>query len=597
LCRLKIKDLFSVNILKEFVSNSMEQAQRVINSTLKRLRDMENQPSYQELEQRIARLEQKLSQARGRETPSDQELDIKLQGMLDYSPQAVVVTELETGRIIDANAAFCGEFRTLKENIVGRTVLDLGLYSAQLREQLKDQLHRIGYVYGQEMELTLLDGSQKVVKLYSKLVPIQQTVYAVTMFNDITKRRLIEQDLLQAKNNAEAANRSKSEFLANMSHEIRTPLNGILGMLQLMHMCDLDPEQQEYVHNAQLASKNLNTILSDILDLAKIEAGKLSLTQSAFDINDVLNEVYGSFIYQFQHKGLLLILEVHPDTPSHLWGDPSRIRQVLFNLVGNAVKFTDGGRVTVSVAPLGRADRAPSSLSNEASGSSCRERLLFSVSDTGQGMTDEMVTTIFDPFVQGNSPPSQPSSGTGLGLRIVKEVVELMGGNVSISSSPDQGTTVYFTLILAREEPASQRPGQNLLASCAPCKQPTPSRKVLVVDDDQLSRTTVTHMLNKNGQEVRQAASGEESLKLLDQEDCDLVLMDIRMPEMDGIEAAKRIKSMYAHKEHPAPPIIAMTAYAMKGDRGKLLASGLDGYLAKPFAWQDLNAVLRDFAD
>ncbi|MFO7803649.1 MAG: ATP-binding protein [Desulfovermiculus sp.] len=558
---------------------------------------MEHAPSYQELEQRIARLEQELTQARGRENPPDQEVDIKLQGMLDYSPQAVVLTELDTGRIIDVNAVFCCEFRTHKENIVGRTVLELGLYSAQLREQFKEQLLRDGYVYGLEMELTLLDGSQKVVKLYSKQVPTRQTVYAVTMFNDITKRRDIEQDLLQAKNSAEAANRAKSEFLANMSHEIRTPLNGMLGMLQLMHTCDLDPEQREYVHNAQLASKNLNTILSDILDLAKIEAGKLSLSQNAFDINDVLNEVYGSFIYQFQHKGLLLILEVHPDTPTRLWGDPSRIRQVLFNLVGNAVKFTDAGRVTVSVAPLGQAESAPSSQSTGVSDSSLRERLLFSVADTGQGMTDEVVTTIFDPFVQGSFPPSQPSSGTGLGLRIVKEVVELMGGNVSISSSPDQGTTVYFTLVLAREEQASPRPEQSMFAPCPPFKQPTPTRKVLVVDDDQLSRTTVTRMLSKNGQEVRQAASGEESLKLLAQEGCDLVLMDIRMPTMDGIEAAKRIKSMYAHKEHPAPPIIAMTAYAMTGDRDKLLDSGLDGYLAKPFAWQDLNAVLRDFAD
>lgn len=396
------------------------------------------------LHRRIAVLEQRLAQA---EPLAHQESSaaLKLQGVVEYAPLPVALSEMQSGRLINVNDAFCRAFAADRETLLGKTIIELGVYAAEKREQLLHELRAKGEVSGMEVEFTLLDGTVRQASLFSRLVSLPEGTYIVTMFQDITQQTTVQRELVEAKDTAEAANRAKSEFLANVSHEIRTPLNGVMGMLQLMQMCDLDPEQQEYVNHAQLASKNLTTILSDILDLAKMEAGKLRLTDTVFDINDVLNEVYGSFVYQFEDKGVLLVMEVHPETPRQFQGDPSRLRQVVFNLVGNAIKFTEHGSVTVSVTPLHSPYGPPSCFAAQGEGKQ-RVRLLISVADTGKGMTDAEVATIFEPFVQVDPASFPGNSGTGLGLHIVKEVVALMGGTVAISSIPGQGTTVYFTL-------------------------------------------------------------------------------------------------------------------------------------------------------
>ena len=554
---------------------------------------MPHKPSYQELEERIVRLEQELDQV-NRPDPGQSRLHLKMQGVLEYTPQAVVITELKSGRVVEANDAFCREFLINRSQLLGYTVPDLDFYSPAKRHHFVQELEKNGTVEGMEAELTLPDGSLKQVKIFSNLVRRPDQSLAVTMFHDITALKQIENDLVQAKNRAEAANKAKSEFLANMSHEIRTPLNGILGMLQLMDMCSLDQEQREYVKNAQLASKNLNTILSDILDLAKIEAGKVSIIESAFEINDLLNDVYGSFIYQFQEKGLLLILEVHPHTPSKLIADPSRIRQVLFNLVGNAVKFTDRGSVTISVRPAQETEALELAPGQEKIDSADRQFLLFTVTDTGIGMSEEEAASVFEPFVQARSSSSRCISGIGLGLHIVKKVVQLMGGTMSIESTPEQGTNMYFTIPLLCMDSTPQLPEDENQHQAAR-QERLKKRTVLVVDDDELSRMAVCHMLERNNQEVHMAGSGQQALEVLTARACDLVLMDISMPDMDGMEAARRIKSLYSKQAAPAPSIVAMTASAMKGDREKILENGLDGYLAKPFSWPDLSALLQDF--
>lgn len=553
---------------------------------------MHKKPSYAELERKLEELDAELAQYRRQSGMETVKTDNWLRGVFEYSPLAVALTDFETGELLEVNDVFCREFRASREEFLGHSVTELRLYSPEERKAFKDQLAANGTVYGWETSFYLMDGARKHVKMFARLFPDKKGKQVLSMFHDITERKRMEEDLLREKNRAETANRAKSEFLANMSHEIRTPLNGISGMIQLMQMCELNDELREYVDNAHLASKNLNTILSDILDLAKIEAGKLNISETSFDIRDVLNEVYGAFIYQFNQKGLLLILEVDPRIPRNILGDPARIRQILFNLVGNSVKFTAQGSVTVSVFPLqmpGPEGRPRLSyLKCPRDGL----RLLFRVADTGDGLSDDDVGKMFDPFVQVGPDESGHKTGTGLGLRIVREFVSLMGGGLCVSSASGEGTEIYFTLELGLEAADAPSP----TGAAVPGREASSdiaSRRILVVDDDPMSRIAVSRMLRKNAQQVGEAESGIEALRLLEREDYDLVLMDVRMPGMDGMETAGRIREIFGQREEEPPTIVAMTAYAMKGDREKFLTGGMDGYLAKPLVWDDLLDVLN----
>ena len=390
------------------------------------------------------------------------------------------------------------------------------------------------------------------------------------------KLEALNVDLKERTRQAEAASRAKSEFLANMSHEIRTPMNAIMGLSHLALRTGLTAKQQEYMVQIQAASRNLLGILNDILDLSKVEADKLRIEQTAFDLRQVLDHVASLVAERVREKQLALTFDVSPGTPCALVGDPLRLGQILLNLVNNAVKFTSRGTVAVAVEPLpGEAGQA---------------RLLFSVRDTGIGIAPEVLPDLFQAFRQADTSTTRRFGGTGLGLTICKRLVELMGGEIHASSEPGVGSTFAFTLAFTLQAPGS-RPAAPEPAPAPPPEAAPPLRRgrILLAEDNEVNRIVVQELLEGAGFEVAMAENGRQAvdLALAPGAAFDLILMDIQMPEMDGREAAARIRA-----RNGTLPIIAITAHAMDSERAQSVEAGMNDHLSKPFEPQDLFRLL-----
>ncbi|MHC1792091.1 PAS domain S-box protein [Solidesulfovibrio sp.] len=421
-----------------------------------------------------------------------------------------------------------------------------------------------------------IDGSYKditVVPIFNKKNNVE---YVLENVCDITKHKLAQKELLAAKQAAEAANKSKSEFLANMSHEIRTPLNGILGMLQLLQATPVNDEQNLYLLQAVRSSRRLTQLLSDILDLSRVEAEKLHVTRDIFDFKDVMDAVIQLFAPVAREKNIGLECHINPDILPVLKGDAARLQQILGNLVGNAIKFTDKGYVMIEANPLPPRNHE-------------EYRVLFSVTDTGIGIPDDKLQTLFKPFTQVGHGYRRDYQGAGLGLSICKRLVDLMGGNIAVESEPGIGTTIYFCIAFGLADRVSEAISTELRRSNFP-----ETLSILLAEDEPINRLATKVMAEKLGHRVVAVNDGQEALDALMAGDFEIILMDVQMPVMDGAEATKRIRAGEAGKDKASIPIVALTAYAMAGDKEKFLDAGMDGYLAKPLEMESLLKVIEE---
>ncbi len=512
--------------------------------------------------------------------------------VIEMAPVPMLMTDLQ-GQIQLVNKCFVQELGYSPDEVARRdewlctAVPDDG-YRQQLLDQWNTLIAETTHAGGNrfsltdELQVTCKDGSQRSFLLSARIMPD----HFLVAYQDITQRKRAAEEMRRAKEQAESANRAKSSFLATMSHELRTPMNGVIGMTNLLLGTELRSEQHAWAQMIHDSGQSLLALINDILDLSKIEAGRLTLEVQEFDLRALLQEFAAPLAQQARSKGLEFSQQTDPDLPAWVQGDPVRLRQILTNLVGNAIKFTDQGQVSLHVD-----SRSPAAN---------HHRLRFTVRDTGCGIPSEDQPRLFQKFNQAKTMSKKIHKGTGLGLVISKQLSELMGGEIGFRSDVGRGAEFWCTVQLGKSErrvPMDTATGaRNTSRQTPPSQQPRVHRqgaRILVAEDNLINQQVALGILRRMGLQAEAVADGCQALDALRDEPYDLVLMDVQMPEMDGLEATRAIRANDSTVRNPQIPIIAMTAAAMPGDQQRCLQAGMNAYLTKPFSPHDMIDMLN----
>jgi PAS domain S-box-containing protein len=497
------------------------------------------------------------------------------------SRSVMLLIDPESGKIVDANDAAVRYYGYSHAAFKRLVVTDLNILSTeQVREEMERARteSRTHFLFRHR----LADGSIRDVEVYSGPVVIQDRQLLYSIVHDVTdriraqeelarERAQLEEKVRERTRDLQEANRAKSEFLANMSHEIRTPIAGILGLTEVALERGMPGENRSDLTMIRESAHSLLHIVNDILDLSRIEARRMELAPRNFNLFLLLRRMVDRFRIQAREKGLRLIFRYRRGVPRMIHADPDRIEQIVSNLLSNAIKFTDHGSVVVSV--------------QKASATTNFADLRISVADTGSGIPDSLQSRLFKSFSQLDPSYSKRHRGAGLGLAISRQLAEMMGGTIELRSVDGHGSVFTFSARFFKGRPEAILPA----ASAAAAPKP---RRILLAEDNPVNRVFLRRFLERSGHEVRVVGDGREALKALGENSFDLVLMDIQMPEMDGLETTRVIRSGQAQGIDGTIPIVALTAYAMKGDREKFLDAGMNGYVTKPVDFEELNRVL-----
>lgn len=490
--------------------------------------------------------------------------------VFEHSPAAITVTDKDE-RIMAWNP--------MAEKLLGMSRKDL--FNKPVHELYPDDEWKRMRELNIRKTGMLSDIATKVVCKDGKLLDVNASISvlkdnhgrimgAIGILHDMSRQKKVEEQMLQARMSAEEANNAKSVFLAKMSHEVRTPMNAIIGMLDLTLDTRLTEEQQENLKVAKDAAANLLSLINDILDLSRAEAGKVVIEELEIQVADIVKNVCKALAVLARHKGIDVLWTIDPKIPRLLIGDPVRLRQVLLNIVSNAVKFTNKGHVKVGV------------VLESINGKDCMLR--FEVVDQGIGIPAKNLATIFDVFTEAHNTTARRYGGTGLGLAICKKLVEMMRGSLSVDSIEGKGSTFTFSIIFGIKQGALGRPGVDTAAeeeAGNALPEELKDLRILVVEDNAVNLRIAVKTLEKFGWKAKTAAHGQEALDCMNKETFDVILMDDQMPVLGGIETTAVIRREEKQTGMHLP-IIAMTANAMAGDREKYLAAGMDGYVSKP---------------